>query len=238
MADPERYFIKPDYRPNLRQNTLDSADGEAYWTQERLNIGATYQFDVYAAMLKRVEADGKSNLLDVGCGPPQKLSRLLAGNPIDVCLVDQASTATLAAHLLPNARFVGANLENIDLDLGARFDAIICADVIEHLVNPDPCLTFIRRHLASDGLLFISTPERDVLRGSQCMDSPHSMHVREWNREEFKAFLESRGFRLEQHFLLPQQCLPRWKKLVGQLRYAVGIPPAWYSCQMAICRAL
>jgi len=238
MADSEHYFIKPGYRPNLGSSSIDAADGETYWTQERLNIGVTYQYDVYATMLERISVDGKSNLLDVGCGPPQKLNRLLAGNTVDVCLVDQASTATLAARLLPEARFVGANLENIDLDLGVRFDAIICADVIEHLVNPDPCLTFIRRHLASDGLLFISTPERDVLRGVKCMDSPHPMHVREWNRKEFKAFLVSRGFQLEQHLLLPQQCLPKWKKLAGRLRSVVGMPPTWYSCQLAICRVL
>jgi SAM-dependent methyltransferase len=238
MGDSERYFIKPGYRPNLSQNSYDAADGDAYWTQERLNIGATYQYDVYAAALELIAADGKNNLLDIGCGPPQKLSRLLAGKTLNVCLVDQPSTATLAARLLPEAKFVGADLEDIDLDLGARFDAIICADVIEHLLNPDPCLAFIRRHLTIDGMLFISTPERDVLRGSECIDSPHPMHVREWNREEFRAFLESRGYMLEQHLLLPQQRLPGWKKLWGRFMSAAGMPPVWYSCQMAICRAL
>lgn len=238
MLDQERYFIKPDYRPNLRQNTLDVVDGESYWTPERLNIGASYQFDVYVAALKRMRADGRNKLLDVGCGPPQKLSRLLVGQAMDVCLVDQPSTAAIAARMLPAARFVGTDLENIDLDLGVGFEAIICADVIEHLVNPEPCLAFIRHHLARGGLLFISTPERDVLRGISCLDSPHPMHVREWNRFEFKSFLESRGFRIEQHLLLPQRRLSNAKNLVGRLLCAVDMPPVWYSCQMAICRAL
>lgn len=238
MSDSDRYFIKPGYQPNLQQNTFDVADSEAYWTPERLNIGASYQFGVYRAVLERIAADGRHTLLDVGCGPPQKLRSLLAGKTLEVWLVDQPSTAPLAARLLPQARFVGANLEDIDIALGTRFDAIICADVVEHLVNPDPCLAFIRRHLAPDGLVFISTPERDVLRGPECCKSPHPMHVREWNRKEFQAFLESRGFQLEQHALLPQQKLPNWKKLAGRFFVSVGMPPSWYSCQMAVCRAL
>lgn len=236
MADLQNYFIKPGYRPNLQQNTFDASRDETYWTQERLELGATYQFDVYVAVIERMLADGRRNLLDVGCGPPQKLNRLLKGNALDVCLVDQPSTSPLADRLLPRARFVGSDLESIDLDLGARFDAIVCADVIEHLVDPDSCLAFIRRHLAEDGLLFISTPERDVLRGEDCMESRHAMHVREWNRAEFRMLLESRGFRIERHILLPQQRLAPWQHLVGRLRCAVSRPPAWFSCQMATCR--
>lgn len=229
----DSYFIKEGYRPNLAQHTFDAVEGEAYWSHERLAIGATYQFDVYVEALRGLE---KGRLLDVGSGPPQKLNRLLVADGQEVWLVDQPSTAALAKRFLPFAKFVAANLEEIDIDLGVRFDTIICADVIEHLVNPDPCLAFIRRHLAGHGAAYISTPERDVLRGRHCMDSPHPMHVREWNSAEFRALLESRGFLVERHHLLPQLLLPKWKSMLGQVMNVAGMPPAWYSCQVAVCR--
>jgi len=230
----DAYFIKAGYRPNLAQNTYDFEDGEAYWTPERIELGTEFQFDVYADALHRLPVNGK--LLDVGSGPPQKLNRLLAGNQREVWLVDQPTTAPLANRILPYATFVGANLEEIDLDLGVRFDVIIFSDVVEHLVNPDQCLAFVQRHLKPDGVAIISTPERDVLRGPRCMESPHSMHVREWNRTEFRALLESRGFLVELQYLLPQQRLPTWKKRLGQLMNKMDIPPAWFSCQVAVCR--
>lgn len=236
MAQPsyDSYFIKTGYRPNLVQNTYDADVGEVYWTQERIEIGTRYQFDVYTEALRKLPPTG--TLLDVGCGPPQKLNCLLAGDKREVWLVDQPSTAPLAKRLLPSANFVIANLETIDVDLGVRFDVIICADVIEHLVNPDPCLAFIRCHLGNKGVALISTPERDVLRGRNCLDSPHPMHVREWNLAEFHVLLESRGFQVDRHYLLPQQRLPLWRKWLGQLMCKTGMPPAWYSCQVAVCR--
>jgi 2-polyprenyl-3-methyl-5-hydroxy-6-metoxy-1,4-benzoquinol methylase len=228
------FFIKDGYRPNFVQNTFDNEGGEAYWTQERIKISAKYQFDVYADALRQLPATGR--LLDIGCGPPQKLNRMLGRDAREVWLVDQPSTVALAKRLLPSANFVAANLEEIDIDLGVRFDVIICADVIEHLVNPDPCLAFIRRHLDYEGVAFISTPERDVLRGRNCMDSPHPMHVREWNQTEFCALLEAREFLIERQYLVPQQKLPSWKKWLGRLMNVTGMPPAWYSCQVAVCR--
>jgi len=228
------YFIKRGYQPNLAQITYDAEDGEAYWTPQRIEIGARYQFDVYADALRRLSTT--CSLLDVGSGPPQKLSHMLGHHKREVWLVDQPSSAALAKRLLPSANFVAANLEEIDIDLGVRFDVIICADVVEHLVNPDPCLAFIRRHLSHEGIAFLSTPERDVLRGRDCMKSPNPMHVREWNQSEFCSLLEARGFQVERQYLVPQQKLSSWKKWLGRMMSAAGMPPAWYSCQLAICR--
>jgi SAM-dependent methyltransferase len=114
---------------------------------------------------------------------------------------------------------------------------VLCADVIEHLLDPDPCLDFMRRHLAPGGLLLISTPERIALRGKDCMDCPHPMHVREWSFAEFGRFLASRRFEVADHLLLPQQRISPARKAYGRLMAALGRPPSWYSCQLAICRA-
>lgn len=233
-ADNRRFHIKPDYRPNLVQATYDADADVAYWSEARIASTGSFQYDVYrlAAELAR---GGARSVLDIGSGPPTKLARLLP-EAVEVDLVDQPNTGPIAARLLPRATFTAANLETIDFDLGRRFDLVVCADVIEHLVDPDPCLAFARAHLAPAGRLLISTPERDVLRGVTCRASIHPQHVREWNRREFAAFLASRGFAIERHALLPQQRTVAWRRWLAALAAGAGHAPAWYSCQYALCR--
>lgn len=234
--DNQGYFIKTDYQPNLSPDGFAASAEPTYWTPERLPLAARYQYDVYRVAADLMRGPDVSSVLDVGCGPPVKLASLLPAKPLTVHLVDQAQSAPLAARLLPAATFTAANLETVDLDLGRRFDLAICADVIEHLVDPDPCLRFIRRHLSPGGLLLISTPERDILRGRDCRSCPHPMHVREWNHEEFARFLRSRNWQVISHRNLPQQRTPAPVRLLGRLLDRFGLAPAWYSCQLALCR--
>lgn len=234
--DEQRYSIKTGYRENPVQATYDSSEDPAYWDESRLKNAARYQYDVYLTAARLARERHSKALLDVGSGPPVKLSELMPAG-IEISLVDQPNTARHAAELLPNAQFFSANLEDVLPPLGRRFDLILCADVIEHLVDPDPCLDFMRRHLAPQGLLLISTPERDSLRGKTCMHSPHPMHVREWSFDEFAQFLGSRNLDIVEHRLLPQLRMSSTRKLLGRLMATLDRPPAWYSCQLAICRS-
>jgi SAM-dependent methyltransferase len=81
-----------------------------------------------------------------------------------------------------------------------RFDLIICADVIEHLVDPDVVLRWIRLFSKPTSRIVLSTPERDLRRGRRSLGPPENLgHVREWNSREFCAYLDSRGFDILQH---------------------------------------
>ena len=67
-------------------------------------------------------------------------------------------------------------------------DLIICADVIEHLSNPDDLLDFISE--INFRQLIISTPERDRVAGKNDFGPPeNTAHYREWNAIEFKNYL-------------------------------------------------
>lgn len=46
----------------------------------------------------------------------------------------------------------------ITMDLGEQFDTIIAGEIIEHLVNPGQFLCNLRKHLAPNGTLVITTP--------------------------------------------------------------------------------
>jgi len=73
--------------------------------------------------------------------------------------------------------------------------------VIEHLLNPDFLLDYIKSKLAINGTVILSTPERNRLRGVKCNCSPNLHHVREWSFDEFERYLESEGFQIIDHFL-------------------------------------
>ncbi len=233
--DDDHYGIRADYRHNLVQSTFDATGDPLYWNGSRLENAAVFQYDVYALAAGLVRQRNCKALLDVGSGPPVKLKALMPDG-LDICLVDQPNTAPLAKEILPKAAFFGANLEQDFPVIDRKFDLVLCADVIEHLIAPDPCLDFIRRHLAQDGLLLISTPERNALRGKNCAYSPHPMHVREWSFDEFRRFLVSRNLEIIEHLLLPQQRTDPVRRTYGRLMAAFRLPPAWYSCQLAICR--
>ena len=67
---------------------------------------------------------------------------------------------------------------------------IVCADVIEHLVNPSYLLEKIRGFLQYALVVIITTPERDLTRGKDDLGPPENQHhVREWNFDEFKKLL-------------------------------------------------
>lgn len=231
----DRYGIRADYHHNLVQSTFDTAGDPQYWNESRLASAARYQYDVYATAAGLIGKHRYRTLLDVGSGPPLKLKALMPAG-LDICLVDQPNTARLAWELLPQAQFFSANLERDFPVIDRKFDLVLCADVIEHLVAPDPCLDFMRRHLSTNGLLLISTPERNALRGRNCTSSPHPMHVREWSFDEFRRFLASRNFEILDHLLLPQQRTGPMRKAFGRFMARLGLPPSWYSCQLAICR--
>ena len=48
--------------------------------------------------------------------------------------------------------------DNSFLDFENKYDVITCADVLEHLINPDRALIFLRKYLKPNGIFIISLP--------------------------------------------------------------------------------
>lgn len=79
-----------------------------------------------------------------------------------------------------------ADLGNLPLD-DASFDVVTCFEAIEHVIDAQGVLDELRRVLRDDGLLLISTPNREVFTPG----NPH--HVHEYTPAELEAALR-RGF--------------------------------------------
>lgn len=229
----DRYGIKPGYRARSEARAFEGGDADLYWTPSRLALSGAWQFPVYRLARDLIRRLALKSVLDVGSGPATKVRDLIAPVCSDITLVDRPSTRAVAERTAPSASFIAADLAEIDLDLGRRFDVVICADVLEHLLDPDPCLAFIRGHIAPGGLAVLSTPDRDHLRGPDCMASPHPEHVREWSGSEFRAYLESRGFAVERQVWLPARRTNPLDRAAGRLLGRFH-RRRWGSCQAAV----
>ena len=230
-----RFGIKPGYREN-EPRSFDRDPDARYWTEQRIEASSRYQYPVYLMCRDLLRSRAARSFLDVGSGPGTKVAELIAPLCQDITLIDQPSSREILLRRLPDARFVAADLDDLDLDLERSFDLIVCADVLEHLKHPDACLTFIREHLAVDGVAVLSTPERDNLRGRECMESPHPEHVREWNAAEFRAFAESCKLRVERQVLLPAERIHPLELAVSRRLARFLWRRRWGANQVLVCR--
>lgn len=231
----KHYYIKDGYQSNLIQATYDTDVDEKFWNEDRIQNAVTLQYYVYDMCKKLITKRGYNKVMDVGCGPPLKIKNMFDLSNINLTLIDQPSSEKMVRRIIPDARFIGLNLEEIQINLDESYHLIICCDVIEHLIEPDNCMEFIKSHLDVNGLAVFSTPERDYRRGVDCIACTKKEHVREWNRSEFEMYLQSHGFKIIEHRLLPQVRTSLTEYFISRLFQNLIKYPKWYSCQMVVC---
>lgn len=96
-------------------------------------------------------------VLDVGCGAGRLAALMTSVGATVTGLEREPRAAALARNLC--ARVFEADLEQeIPLDRNERFDAIVCADVLEHMVRPDRVLARLTQHLGDRGVVIVSLP--------------------------------------------------------------------------------
>jgi len=234
----DRFGLPRGYRAQERGQTHDASrqSGDTYWAEWRLANNRRYQRHVYAWAAELIQDHGLRSVLDVGCGPGVKIREMIASRCEDITGVDQPSALAQARVHVPRATLVEADLERPGLWLGRRFDLVICADVVEHMVDPDPLMRVLLEH--AGGLVLISTPERERERGRGCLESSKPEHVREWSHAEFAWFLGSRGLCVLEHRLLPKDDAPVAPLLSAEAAFAMGrADRSPLCCQAALCRA-
>ena len=89
-------------------------------------------------------------------------------------------------------KYAGANIHFVvgsvtEIPLAARFDVVVCFELIEHVQDHDKLLSEIKRLLAPGGMLMISTPNRPEYR---LLEPSNPFHVKELDFVEFRALLE------------------------------------------------
>lgn len=151
----------------------------------------------------------QAHILDLGCGSGA-LGAFLAEHKQCVCDGVTLSHEE-ARHAAPFYRHVHvADLEDCDLDQlfgDARYDYIVCADVLEHLRQPERILAACRERLNPGGRLLISVPNAsysgliaELLHG-EFRYRPEGLldrtHLRFFTRRSLSRFLAEQGWQVD-----------------------------------------
>lgn len=146
----------------------------------------SWQREVYLNALSIARSNNLSKIVDFGCGSGYKLMKYFeefetVGIEIDPALTHLRQT-------LPERKWLDGTVIHPDLFEG---DLVVCADVLEHLLEPDYLL---RAFSASNAPVFVlSTPTVELLseRGISPRWGPPSnpSHVFEWSSSEFFSLI-------------------------------------------------
>lgn len=136
-----------------------------------------------------------AKILDVGCGKGN-MSIQLANMGYQITAIDVDETSIEYAKSLvqlPNIRFQVTTIEAFEAEEHS-FDALICSEILEHVVDPEGFIVKIEKFLNMDGIIILTVPNG---RG------PRELFVT-------RPFLF-----ITHHFNLLNKCIGFLKKILG-----------------------
>jgi|SRR5215217_1175959 len=160
-------------------------------------LGIEYQPDVYRVAAAVAEELGSGTIIDIGAGSGEKLARL--SDRFDLVGLDYGMNFDLSRKRYPAIHWREHDLEEdspLPIEPGELAGAtFVCADVIEHLVDPQPLLRKLRVALDEAAAIVLSTPDRTLLSATGHSGPPSNpCHVREWSQCELARLLWNAGF--------------------------------------------
>ena len=182
--------------------------------------------------------------LDAGCGDGYLMNLLRSRCEEVVGIEFDATGAELAAAKLSeytNCKVIRASCYEIPF-ADHSFDAVLLADVIEHLPEPERCLEEIGRVLTPEGALLLTTPK---WRPDRMWDTHH---VKEYTPEDLHGLLQSYFSNISLSYFWPLRWSTLYSTKIGWrlirlfARHAYnpflreGLEVERYGQIMAICR--
>ena len=174
-------------RPEFTGERVVIGRGDSWWRGEARD---SEHMARYAFALSRIPAG--SSVIDVACGTGYGSGMLaqaghrVVGFDIDPATIDFARTQW------PEASFEVADATALPLT-EASVDAVLSFETIEHLPDPSSFVGEVARVVKSDGVFFVSTPDRPVYA---LRSGPNEFHVAEMDRAEFATVLQ-RHFKVD-----------------------------------------
>jgi 2-polyprenyl-3-methyl-5-hydroxy-6-metoxy-1,4-benzoquinol methylase len=155
------------------------------------------------AILKVLEERRPRRVLDLGCGNG-RITAALAQAGYDTVGIEPSSDGIDAARLsYPELSFVRGSAYD-DLASHGSFDAIVSAEVIEHLYSPHKMIEACQRALNPGGVLIITTPYHGYLKNlaisivdgwDKHFTALHEhMHIKFWSKRTLTRLLADGGF--------------------------------------------
>ena len=136
-------------------------------------------------------------MIDIGCGAAEKLLPL--GDRFRLIGLDLGLNLERTRARHPEAHVAGVRRRARPAAARSRprcwrRSVLVCADVIERLVDPTGLLLALRALLEHAPVALLSTPERVLVRGADDQGPPaNAAHVREWALDELVALSTAAG---------------------------------------------
>jgi 2-polyprenyl-3-methyl-5-hydroxy-6-metoxy-1,4-benzoquinol methylase len=170
---------------------VDPLPGESDKTPERFDPAAMRGELIETEHLARYRfatgAVGDKRVLDAGCGWGYGSNILALAGATSVVGIDISESVieSARAEAEPGVELIVGDILELPYEDG-EFDVIVCFEVIEHVEQQQEVLKELRRVLAIDGVLLISSPN-DLIYGRR---NPH--HTHQFSLDEFRSTLEER----------------------------------------------
>jgi hypothetical protein len=191
LGASSKYDIFPGYNHRRQSQYFDDTTLTDEWQRE-----------VYLFAAEVMRKESLSTVYDIGCGSGYKLIKFLGD--YDTTGFDVERTVSFLNDKYPDRKWRSASF-SAQMELRSP-DLIICADVIEHLEEPDALLDFIAN--LSSRYIILSTPDRDrvYMKGSRHLFGPpaNPTHLREWSFAEFGSYIGSK-FTIIEHRITNRQ---------------------------------
>lgn len=130
-------------------------------------------------------------VLDAACGEGY-------GSALIAAVADRVTGVDVDADTISHACARYSDIDNLSFRHGsvtaleledASADVIVSFETIEHLADQETMLAEFRRVLAPDGLVVISSPDRETYNAGAAEPNPY--HVKELSHDEFTALLRA-----------------------------------------------
>ena len=183
----KKYCIKEDY-----------ISRDSYYHYDDTSETDEYQDKVYETAYKLFKKNNFNRVLDIGCGSGYKLIKYF--KDYNFVGLEIEPTLSWLKKTYPNHNWRKGDFSH---KIMGSYDIIICADVIEHLVDPDDLINYLKN--IDFKYAIISTPERNAIRkyqkGYTWNGPPNNLaHIREWEFTEFNNYI-SLNFHVIEHFM-------------------------------------
>lgn len=147
------------------------------------------------------------SILDIGCGTGELGKHLKGKGAGEVCGIESSHIAALEAMQVLDSVIEG-DVESIDLPFEeGYFDCVVCADVLEHLLDPWSMVGKLRKLLKADGVIVASIPNvgfhrvvRGLIRGKWNYADAGVLdksHLRFFTWRGMEALFQNNGFTIE-----------------------------------------
>lgn len=169
-----------DHNTPSRMNDFFSDSGmlEQYLGEERIEF---YKEIVKIAGEYNIDLNNK-DVLDVGTGTGHLLSYFSEHYELkSITGIDFSESAIeVAKKTLPKGKFF---VHDLYQKLNAKYDLILCTEVIEHLLNPDLALKNIIEMMSPDSVCLITVPNGRI--------DQYEGHINFWSPESWEVFIRN-----------------------------------------------